>query len=86
MKYSVTISRKWHNPEVKTMVFSCNEIGENLFIRLEVSMDDFIKALKKEVGPVRWIFTQKKFETRLNEALERVLEEIKKESVKVVMT
>ena len=86
MKYVVTISRKWNNPTVKTMVFACNEIEENIFIRLEFPLDDFIVALKEEIGPVTWIFTEKKFESVLKEATKRVIEEIKKESVKVVVT
>lgn len=86
MKYAVTISRKWNRPEIKTMVFACNEIEENLFIRLEVSLDNFIEALREEIGPVTWIFTQAKFETVLKEAAKRAIEEIKKESVKIVVT
>ena len=86
MKYAVTISRKWNKPEIKTMVFACNEIDENLFIRMEVSLDNFMEALREEIGPVTWIFTQEKFNSVLQEASKRVIEEIKKESVKIVVT
>jgi hypothetical protein len=86
MKYSVTISRKWNKPEIKTMVFACHEIDEDIFIRLEVSLENFLEALKEEIGPVTWIFTQEKFNSILKEASNRVIEEIKKESVKVVAT
>jgi hypothetical protein len=45
MKRIVTISRKWHNPKIEVWL-SDEEIG------LKIEFDDFIMALKKEIGKI----------------------------------
>ena len=77
MKSVVTISRKWNNPKILTTISSEG-------ISLQMDMDDFVTALKQEVGKVTWVFTQKEFEKRIDAAVETVLYGIKEESIKVV--
>jgi len=84
MKYAVTITKFWHRPEIKTMVFTCQEIEENIFIRMECSLEDFVKALRAEIGPVRWVWNEDRFTEIMEKAAETVIENIKKESTKVI--
>ena len=77
MKTVVTISRYWTNPKITT---SISREG----ITMQMDMDDFVAALKKEIGSVTMIFTQKGIESKIDTAVTSVLEKIKEESVKVV--
>ena len=77
MKSVVTISRKWNNPRIETAITEES-------ISLQISMDDFIAALKQEIGKVTWVFTQKEFDKRLDAAILSVFQGIKDESTKVV--
>ena len=76
MKKIVTISRKWDNPKILTTI---SDEG----ISLQMDMVDFVSALKREIGSVTWIFTEKDFESRLDTAVMAVLQGIKEESAKV---
>jgi hypothetical protein len=73
----VVISKKWNNPEITLKV---SRVEED--IRLEISLKDFIEAVKKEldfglffkqlkenIGSVTWIFSDPKFEARFKEAV-----------------
>ena len=73
----VTISRYWNHPEIYTMVTSED-------ISLSISLDDFIKALKLEIGSVAWIFTKTAFNSKLDKTISTVIERIKEESVKAI--
>jgi Leu/Phe-tRNA-protein transferase len=75
--FEVTTSRKWHEPEVRTVI-------DNKEIALSVSLKDFITALKIEIGSVRWVVKQGTFETMLDEAVQRVLLGVQEESAKVM--
>lgn len=77
MKEIVTISRYWNQPYIKI-----NVTDES--ISLSISMDDFLSAVKKEIGSVRWVVKDETFEYRLDKAVRSVLEKIKEESVKAV--
>jgi len=77
MKTVVTISRHWSRPEITTRISKES-------ISLQIDMDDFVKALKQEIGSVTFVFTQKEFESRLDVAIKNVLSKIKEESSKVV--
>jgi ABC-type enterochelin transport system substrate-binding protein len=77
MKTMVTISRYWTKPEILTTITDES-------ISLQISMDDFIKALKTEIESVTWTFTKVTFEKQLDEAINRVIEKVKEESAKVV--
>lgn len=77
MKTTLTISRKWHMPQIETSV-------SNESISLKCDLDDFIEAVAQELGPVTWVFSDKAFRLKLDAAVERVLQGIKDESSKVV--
>ena len=77
MKELVTISRHWNKPFIKVVVTDED-------ISLTITMDDFIDAVKKEIGSVRYVVKDETFEHRLNEAVKTVLEKVKEESIKVV--
>jgi hypothetical protein len=77
MKSIITISRYWNNPQIMTTIST-----EGISLKMDIG--DFTKALKMEIGKVTWVFTQKEFEKRLNEAVRITLEKIKEESIKAV--
>jgi hypothetical protein len=77
VKAVVTISRYWKNPKISTVVTDDS-------ISLTISLDDFIAALKSEIGSVTSTFTQKTFESKVDAAVSAVLEKVKEESIKVV--
>jgi hypothetical protein len=74
----VTIKKKWNNPEIHLWVNN-DEIG------MQIELWDFIEALKEELKSPALIFTRAELGNNINIAVERVLEEIKKESTKVVV-
>lgn len=74
----ITISRKWHNPKIESLI-------TNKEISLSISMEDFIKALKAEIGSVRWVVKQNTFETMLDAAIKKVLLGVQEESAKVMV-
>ncbi len=47
-KQFVTISRKWHNPQIEITL-------TNEAISLEMQMDDFVEALKKELDTEKFV-------------------------------
>jgi len=53
-------------------------------IGLSVNFEDFVEALKEEVGSVTWTFKKATFEKQLDEAITRVVSKIKEEGVKVI--
>jgi hypothetical protein len=77
MKTVVTVSRKWNNPEIKTVV-------EDAGIALTIELDDFKTALKQEIGSVAWTFSKKTFDTMIDDAFVRIVEGVKEESAKVM--
>ena len=77
MKDILTISRKWHNPQIRTTVGLDG-------IAIEIELADFIEALHKEIGTVSWVFQDKTFKLRFDAAVERVLKGIKEETIKVI--
>lgn len=76
-KIKVTISRYWNNPLIKTTMTDES-------ISLSVSMDDFLSAVKNEIGSVSTTFTQKAFELKFDDAVKTVLGKIKEESIKAI--
>ena len=77
MKELVTISRHWNKPFIKVVVTDED-------ISLTITMDDFIDAVKKEIGSVRWIIKDETFEYRLDKAVKVAIERIKEESSKAM--
>lgn len=84
MKSVVTISRKWHRPEISTTLWLEGEDSKGRFIQLEIPLLDFVKAIKKEIGSVKWVFSDKKFDEIVDLAVSNVIEGTKEESAKVV--
>lgn len=76
-KSVVTISRNWNNPKITTTI-----TGEH--ISIQMSIEDFVTALKAEIGSVTWVMTKAGFEARLDAAVATVLQGMKDETVKVV--
>lgn len=77
MKEIVTISRYWNKPSIGVVVTDQS-------ISLSITLDDFIDAVKKEIGSVRWVVKDETFEARLDKAVKTVLEKVKEESTKVI--
>jgi len=77
MKQVLTISRYWTNPKIQTIITDES-------ISLQVSLDDFISALKTEIGSVSFVFKKETFNAQLDSAVNKVLEMVKEESVKVI--
>jgi hypothetical protein len=77
MRGIVTISRYWGYPKVNTII-------TDEFIGLRISLENFTKALKEEIGSVTWVVRKETFDERLDQAVMRVLEKVKQESVKIV--
>jgi adenine C2-methylase RlmN of 23S rRNA A2503 and tRNA A37 len=73
----VTISRLWNQPEIFHLV---NDEG----ISISMSLENFIAAVKQEIGPVTWTFKAETFEKQVDEAVEKVVRRIKEESAKVM--
>lgn len=77
MKTIVTISRHWNNPKITTTI-SLEGIA------LQMNLDDFIIALKQEIGSITTTFTQKTFSLKIDNAVSMILKRVKEESIKVV--
>jgi hypothetical protein len=77
MTTKITISKKWNSPHIKTTV-------DHEGIGLQTDLEDFIIALKQEMGSITWTFKKDTFEKMLDEAIQKVLKGIKEESVKVI--
>lgn len=73
MSRVVTISRKWQKPDITTTL-------NDQEIKLEIALDDFLKALRSELSWRGWILSDAAFD----KAVETVLEGVKEESAKVV--
>ena len=77
MKSVVTISRHWKDLKIRTDISTEG-------IAIQMSMEDFITALKQEIGSVTWVVTQKAFDKRLDAAIEKILTGMKEETIKVI--
>jgi len=73
--YRVTILRKWNNPTIYHLVNSDR-------IELSLPLEEFMDLVKKEIGSVAWTFTRRGFSKKVDKALFRVIEYIKRETVK----
>jgi hypothetical protein len=77
MKSVVTISRKWHRPEITTTI-------DVEGIVVTIPLFDFCEALQTEIGSVTWVFKDKTFRARFDDAVQQVLSGVKEETAKVV--
>lgn len=77
MKEKVTVSRQWHHPEINIFVDTgCVGAG--------MSLQDFIKAMSDEVGNPTMLVTKTQLNIALNQAAERVIQEMKKKTAEIV--
>jgi hypothetical protein len=76
-KMAITISRYWNNPKIMTVLWADG-------ISLTCELEDFLLALQKELGSVRWIFRDKTFRAKFEDAVKVVIQRLKQESAKVV--
>lgn len=65
----VVKSREWHKPKTTITV-----TGEG--IKEEISLNDFMKAVKTELGSVALTFKQETFEKQLDKAVAEVLKKL----------
>jgi hypothetical protein len=84
MKSLISISRKWHNPKIEMELWMFQEAPDNTFIRLNIELEDFIKAIQEEIGSVTWVFTKDGFKGKFDNAVKNVISGIKEESTKIV--
>ena len=73
----VTITRYWHAPQIHLKVTD-EKIG------LDLPLEDFLKALKQEIGSVKLILRQATWDQQFDEAWRRTVEKVKEESVKIM--
>ena len=76
-KCVVTVSRQWHLPQITTSI-----TGEG--IAIQMSLEDYLTALEKEIGSVAFTFRQATFAKDLRAASVRVVQGMKDETIKVV--
>ena len=71
MKKGILIirSRQWHRPKTTVEV-----TGEGLSD--SISLEDFMKAIKAEMGPIMLTFKQETFEKQLDKAVAEVLKKL----------
>jgi glutamate mutase epsilon subunit len=77
MSDTLTISRHWHKPTIHTTVTPAG-------IAITIPLEDFILAVKQEIGSVAMTFTRATFSAQLDAAIFNALEKIKEESIKVL--
>ena len=77
MKNIVTVTRYWHNPQIKTEV-SIDKI------QLGIDLDDFVVVLANEFKNITMTFTKNQFLEKLNQAKNKVIQKIKEESIKAI--
>jgi hypothetical protein len=75
----VTISRMWNNPSIKTTITTDG-------ISLDISLDDYLEALVNEIGSVTFTINNAKFKDKVKEASNRVINGVKLESTKVIIS
>ena len=73
-KAMVVISRHWHGPEIKIAI-------DHEAIRLEISLEDFVKALVAEIRHPVTFFTRGGLEGNIVAAIDTVLAKAKEASI-----
>lgn len=73
----VVVSRQWDNPQIL-----CEITKDG--ISLAINGDAFVRAVVTEVGNPTLLVTQKQLREKLDEAFQRVIDEIKRASSHIV--
>lgn len=74
---TITICKKWSRPEIMMTV-------NDELIEIKMRLVDFTDVLKREIGKVTWVFTEKEFAKRFEAAVEAAIKAMKDETRKVV--
>ena len=80
VKHRVVVSRHWHNPEITAALHLERKGVLGGMIAIDMSVEDFIKAVVHELGTKRWAMKQEDFEFRLLACASMVLDKMKESS------
>ena len=76
-KSIVVISRYWNNPNILAYVTD-DEVG------VRISLDDFITALKAELGSITFKISNTNFNQLIDDSVKLIIERVKETSVHAV--
>jgi hypothetical protein len=71
--HNIIISRYWHRPKIDVFLMQNG-------IAIQLTVEDFVKAMSKEIGSPKVIFRQKTLEEKMIDAAAQVLEKAKETS------
>lgn len=77
MREKVIVSRKWHQPEIRTFV-SIDQVGS------EISLDDFLQAMVEHMGNPTLLVTKNALQSKVQQASIAVLDEMRKATIHIV--
>ena len=80
-KTQLVVARHWHKPEIVAAIRYTKEGGH---ISLEMSAEDFARAIVHELGRQRWALKQAVFEDRVVAAHLAVIEKLKTHSTTAI--
>jgi hypothetical protein len=78
MPKHVTIMRRWNNPKINIFI-------DDDEINIKMTLNDFLMAVKEEIGAVTWTFTKDSFVTQFDNAVARIITAMKRETAKVIV-
>lgn len=78
MPKHVTIMRRWNNPKINISI-------DDDEIYIKMNLNDFMSAVKEEIGAVTWTFTKDSFSTQFDNAVLKIVTAMKRETSKVVV-
>ena len=81
VKHRVVVSRHWHNPKITAALHLERKGLPGGMIAVDMSVEDFVKAVVHELGTKRWAIKQDDFEFRLLACASMVLDKMKESSV-----
>lgn len=71
--HNIVISRYWHKPKIDVFLMKNG-------IAIQLTVEDFVKSIAKELGTPKIIFSEKRFQEKLMDAAAQVLEKTKETS------
>jgi len=75
----IVISRKWGNPNILTTI----KVEEGEGVEISIEMDKFKELLIKEIGTIWYTMTLSQLETKINNAVNSIINGMKQDSVEV---
>jgi hypothetical protein len=82
MKTIVTISKKYNRPEIIQEIFKEGEDENGQYVRLSMPFDDFIVALKEEMGSVAMTITKEGLSKKIDSAISNITSAVRAEWTK----